>query len=69
MKTIIALAETLSKLALSSIERLDIQLVRKSEEETYYTGRLWLADDRTFNDTKKEYFDIYESGEIKKGSC
>jgi len=63
MKAIIALAETLSKMALCSITRLDIQLVYTGEDEAYYCGRLWLADN--IND----YFDIYESGEIKKGSC
>ncbi len=59
MKTVIALAEALSKAAFSPITRLDIQMVKKDEE--YYIGRLWLAHNI------EEYFDIYESGEIKKG--
>ena len=69
MKTIIILAEALSKAALSPIDRLDIQLVRKSEEETYYEGRLWLADDKTITLTKNEFFDIKEDGTITRGAC
>lgn len=68
MKTIIILAEALSKAALSPIDRLDIQLVRKSEEETYYEGRLWLADDQTITLTKNEFFDIKEDGTITRGA-
>ena len=68
MKTVIILAEALSKAAFSPIERLDIHLIRKSEEEAFYSARLWLADDRTFNNTKKDYFDINEDGTITKGS-
>ena len=62
MKTVIILAEALSKAAFSPISRLDIQLVRKSEEEAYYSGRLWLADD------DHSFFDIKEDGTITKGS-
>ena len=62
MKTVIILAEALSKAAFSPISRLDIQLVRKSEEEAYYSGRLWLADD------DHSFFDIKEDGTITKGA-
>ena len=68
MKTVIILAEALSKAAFSPIDRLDIQLVRKSEEEAYYSGRLWLADDQTITLTKNEFFDIKEDGTITRGS-
>ena len=69
MKTVIILAEALSKAAFSPIARLDIQLVRKSEEETYYEGRLWLGDDKTITLTKNEFFDIKEDGTITRGAC
>ena len=69
MKTVIILAEALSKATFSPIDRLDIQLVRKSEEETYYEGRLWLADDKTITLTKNEFFDIKEDGTITRGAC
>lgn len=62
MRTVISLAEALSKAAFSPISRLDIQLVRKSEEEAYYSGRLWLADD------DHSFFDIKEDGTITKGA-
>lgn len=62
MKTVIILAEALSKAAFSPISRLDIQLVRKSEEEAFYRARLWLADDNS------TYYDINEDGTITKGA-
>lgn len=62
MKTVIILAEALSKAAFSPISRLDIQLVRKSEEEAFYRARLWLADDDSV------YYDINEDGTITKGT-
>lgn len=62
MRTVISLAEALSKAVFSPISRLDIQLVRKSEEEAYYSGRLWLADD------DHSFFDIKEDGTITKGA-
>ena len=62
MKTVIILAEALSKAVFSPISRLDIQLVRKSEEEAFYRARLWLADD------DHSFFDIKEDGTITKGA-
>lgn len=61
MKTVIILAEALSKAAFSPIARLDIHLVKKSEEEAYYIARLWLADDGS------AYYDINEDGTITRG--
>lgn len=62
MKTVIILAEALSKAAFSPITRLDINLIRRDEEDEYYTGRLWLADD------ERTYYDIKEDGTITKGA-
>lgn len=62
MKTVIILAEALSRAAFSTITRLDIQLVHKSEEEDYYSGRLWLAGDEC------TFYDINEDGTITKGA-
>ncbi len=62
MRTVITLAEALSRAAFSTITRLDIQLVRKSEEEAFYRARLWLADD------EHTYYDINEDGTITKGA-
>lgn len=62
MRTVITLAEALSRAAFSTITRLDIQLVHKNEEEAYYSGRLWLADD------DHSFFDIKEDGTITKGA-
>lgn len=62
MKTVIILAEALSKAAFSPIARLDIQLVKKSEEEAFYRARLWLTDD------ERTYYDINEDGTITKGA-
>lgn len=62
MKTVIILAEALSRASFSPIIRLDINMIRVDEEETYYSGRLWLADD------DHSFFDIKEDGTITKGS-
>lgn len=62
MRTVITLAEALSRAAFSTIIRLDIQLVHKNEEEAYYSGRLWLKDD------ERTFYDIKEDGTITKGA-
>lgn len=56
MKTIMILAETLSKAAGKDISRLDIQYNCKTE---LYSGRLWLGE---VNDNIKLIYDISETG-------